>query len=176
MPRSTISEPALDWALAEKHDVVTGAGLAAALWPYWFELGTSTEGRRYIEAALALHELLEPHVVALLWFGHATTSFHSWTAMLDSAAHAIRTYEELGDRAAAMRATVSHAEALLRLGNYAEADKELDTALAFFRTGADQRWASYAISALARNALWQGNIQTRKAALYAGAFGRALAR
>ena len=150
---------ALDWSLAEKRDVELGGALAGELWPFWRESGIRSEGLGHINAALAESESLSAPVTALLWLGRSTSHVFAWDSMRDSAAHAKELYEALGDRAGAMRPQVEHGEALTRLGRLDEAAAELTDALTFFRDARDQRWANYAVTSLARNALWRHDAQ-----------------
>ncbi len=149
---------ALDWALAEKNEIATGAALAAALWAYWLEIGTSTEGRKYLEAALAEREMLAPETVAALWLAHSTMTFHSWPTMLDSATRARELCESLKDRSGEMRAVLAQGEALTRLGTLTQANEKLNAALQYFKEAGEQRWAYYTLSSLARNAMWGGDV------------------
>ena len=150
---------ALDWALAEKQDVHAGASLAGNLWPFWLEWGARAEGERHAEAALAFEGELTDEIRALLWLSRSMLLYDSWTKRADAAEKASEIYAKLGDRAGAMQAQVWHGEAKTRLNELDEAQTELLEAHEFFRTTGDKRWENYALSSLARNALWRRDIQ-----------------
>jgi predicted ATPase/class 3 adenylate cyclase len=150
---------ALDWALAEKQDPEIGGVLASELWPFWFELGMSAEGLRYIEAALEREDALSKPTLAQLWYAHSVCLNALFAKARDSAVRAKQYYQELGDIAGTMRAQIRHGETLTRLRLPDEAVGELTEALKFFSDTGDRRWANYALSSLSRNALWRGDVQ-----------------
>lgn len=150
---------ALDFTLAEKQDVQTGAVLAGKLWPFWLESGIRAEGVRHVESAMGFETELGDELLALLWFGRSILLYDSWTKRRDSAAKSREIYSAIGDKTGAMRAQIWRAEALTRLNELDESQAELLEAYEYFRTIADKRWENYALSSLARNALWRKDVQ-----------------
>jgi tetratricopeptide (TPR) repeat protein len=82
-----------------------------------------------------------------------------WTEMRDAAETARLRFLELGESFQAMRALLPHGEALTRLRLPEQAVGELTEALEFFTAAGEDRWANVALSCLARNAMWSGDVE-----------------
>ncbi|HYL27383.1 MAG TPA: methyltransferase domain-containing protein, partial [Candidatus Nitrosotalea sp.] len=84
---------ALQWALADEHDVVTGAATAAALMGFWFVVGD--EGRRWADLArIRLPAGTEPEIEARLNLGIVQLELGSPPEMRAAAESAVTYYRE----------------------------------------------------------------------------------
>jgi predicted ATPase/class 3 adenylate cyclase len=148
---------ALDWSVSEKEDLELGGTLASALWPLWRELGTLSEGVRYSEKALADESILSVRTRANLWFAVASLGIGAWKRVSEAAELARQLYVDLNDRGAAMRAQILIGEAKSRMQEFPSGEAALTEALEYFKTSGEARWANYALSSLARNAIFRGD-------------------
>ena len=146
---------ALDWSLAEKHDIELGAALAATAVRYFYDAGYEAEGRPRVEAALALSgEIASKETIAKLWLGRyqlRSLATSSWPAMREYAERAHQLYEEVGDVAGTRAALTYVAETCLRQGSHDEAQKYLDEALVLAERLGSRNAIGNVKSAMARN-------------------------
>jgi predicted ATPase len=167
---SVLHEPAnwraaLQWALAERNDVVLGQRLAGTLGPCFdFFLATArnafffghAEGRRWIREALALVDEMTPsNAVAELNWAEARIagSLQEYASELRSSQVALKHFRAAGNVLGTVRAQAMLGHALLYLGRTREARAALAEALPRARELGDRSRFTYAfllrLSALA---------------------------
>jgi predicted ATPase/DNA-binding CsgD family transcriptional regulator len=126
---------ALGWALQQR-DADLAQGLSGALWRFWFLRGHLSEGRRWLEAALALQGTSTPAITAkaLSGTGYLATAQSDYARAETLCADALRIAEDLGDER-------SRALALFGLANtcnwgrdYGRARSLFEASLAIYRT------------------------------------------
>jgi predicted ATPase/DNA-binding CsgD family transcriptional regulator len=133
---------ALNWALADAHDVAIGASIAGALEQLWFEDNLEAEGRHWIRLAQAgIDEPNQPQLAARLWA--ASSWLYEAQRGNDAAARASKLYESLGDRHGLGHALRPLAFCLWQLGRDKEAMSEATRALAILRECGD-KWGAAA--------------------------------
>ncbi len=122
---------ALSWSLSERHDVMSGRILAAALARVWYSIGP-VEGRRWVRLALdSRDDATPPGVLARLYVADAELcgSLGEYKASLASTERALQLDDELDDLLRA-RAQQAAGSALGALGRADEAQPLLEAALA----------------------------------------------
>jgi predicted ATPase/transcriptional regulator with XRE-family HTH domain/Tfp pilus assembly protein PilF len=149
---------ALGWTL-EHGEVETGLRLAGALWRFWYLRGYMSEGRRWLEGALALGQKVQkvelaedtdtalselPSLAALR--AHALRAAGNLAIYQGDARSAQRLHEEslammraLGNVEGVAEATNALGLALTHLGDYVEAASYLEESLALRRSLADRQ-------------------------------------
>ncbi|MBV9103340.1 MAG: hypothetical protein JO060_07095, partial [Candidatus Eremiobacteraeota bacterium] len=131
-PERENARAALTWALEEGRDPVLGGKIAGSLSGLWSLGGLRSEGRRAIEAALAvIDERKHPAVAARLWRSLAALTIARRQA--EAAERALDLYRQLDDRAEladAYRQLASGLHEMLRLD---EADAASQRALELLR-------------------------------------------
>jgi predicted ATPase/DNA-binding CsgD family transcriptional regulator len=164
---------ALQWSLEQAGDEEAGQRretalrLAGALYMFWWTLGHWSEGRTFLERALAASEGVAPSVRAKALYAAATLTFiqshYERAEALSSEGLAL--YRELGDQRGI-------ALSLYHLGNVAwvrsdtaKARSLLEEALALFKEVDDREYAAYALFSLGLLASSQGEY-ARACALY----------
>lgn len=161
---------ALDWALADKHDVELGAALAASMGEYFFLSGYEAEGRLRVEAALALSgDIKSKATLAGLWRGRyllSSLAISSWTRLREVAEYGLQLNRELGDVAGTRFALSGIAETYLRQGQHDEAQRYLDEALVLAEQLKSRNAIGAVKSAMARNYHFAGRTEEARA-LYA---------
>jgi predicted ATPase/DNA-binding CsgD family transcriptional regulator/Tfp pilus assembly protein PilF len=151
---------ALEWSIG-RGDAGTALRLAAALWTFWEMRNHFAEGRRWLEAALAVPG--DPPAAARLsaCTGAGTMAWHVGDFAAATAHHraALELARALGDR-------VAEAFALNNLGAQAMAQGELEEAaslyessLAISRQIGERRYAMYALNNLGEVARLRGDVQ-----------------
>jgi len=114
---------ALEWSLAQEHDVALGAELGAILGPYW-ESRSYGEGKRWLTAAHAVLDRLEPHLAARVLLEYVRTlPYNEHTIALSEAA--VRAYRDGNDAPGLRRALEYRAQTLINIGRYDEAARVL---------------------------------------------------
>jgi predicted ATPase/DNA-binding CsgD family transcriptional regulator len=145
---------ALDWAL-QQHDANLAQRLCGALWRFWFLRGYLSEGRSWLETALALQGTITPTIAvkALSGAGYLATAQSDYDRAEILCAAALRMAEELGDER-------SRALALFGLANtcnwgrdYARARSLFESSLATYRRLND-RWGIASTLAYLGNVLY----------------------
>jgi tetratricopeptide (TPR) repeat protein len=168
---------ALDWSLGEKRDIERGAALASKLYSFWVAGAYEAEGRKRLEAALALSgELASKETVAALWLGRLRLSGTAlaWAQHQEIAERALELHSELGDERGIVYSKTAIAESYLRRFRHAEAQTRLDEALVAAERVGDRNLIGGVKSAMARNFNFAGkNAEAR--VLYAEALGIARA-
>jgi predicted ATPase/DNA-binding CsgD family transcriptional regulator len=144
---------ALGWAL--QHDAALAQRLTGALWRFWFLRGHLSEGRRWLEAALALQGASTPNIAvkALSGAGYLATAQSDYARAETLCADALQKAEELGDER-------SRALALFGLANtcnwgrdYRRARSLFEASLAIYRTMNDH-WGIASTLAYLGNVLY----------------------
>src|SRR5579863_6627862 len=158
---------ALDWALAERHDIELGSALAANIYEYWFLAGYEAEGRPRIEAALALSsEITSKATISALWLARyrlSSLATSSWSKLREDAEHALRLNREIDDVAGMRLALSAIAETYLRQLQHDEAQKYLDEALVLAERRGSRNDIGSVKSATARNLHFAGNTKAARA-------------
>jgi tetratricopeptide (TPR) repeat protein len=135
---------ALEWALAERGDVVLGERLVGALSHAWWDL-PSEEGRRWLELALASsNDAQPPALLAKLDLTSAQFDaiVNQHESSFAAAERAIQRYRELDDPLGVADAQRIGGRALLFMRRFREAEEMLDAALDTYRSlGARRRIA-----------------------------------
>jgi tetratricopeptide (TPR) repeat protein len=114
---------ALEWSLAQGHDIPLGAELSAILGPYW-EARSYGEGKRWLTAAHAVLDQLEPQLAArVLLECVRALPFDEHAIALSEAA--VRAYRDANDLPGLCYALEYHARTLINIGRYDEASRVL---------------------------------------------------
>lgn len=147
---------ALQWTLADRHDVVLGQELAGMLGPYFsFFLATArnafffghVEGRRWLAEALDLVNDRTPGgALAALKYAQARIAgnLREYGAELECSEAALSYYRTIDDSLGIVRAQTTLSHALLYLGRRAEATAMLEEALQIARTVGERGRFTYA--------------------------------
>jgi predicted ATPase/class 3 adenylate cyclase len=169
---------ALDWSLGDKRDVERGAALASKLYDYWATATYEAEGRKRIEAALALSgEIASKKTIAALWLGRLRltgTALGDWARHREIAEHALELHRELGDERGIVIAMTAIAESYLRRFMHAEAQTQLAEALAVAERIGNRTLIGRCKSGMARNLHFAGRTAEARV-LYAEVLGIARA-
>jgi predicted ATPase len=122
---------ALEWTIDEGGDVANGALLLERMREFLLLRGLGAEAARRAERALACSDDLAMPVQALLWAVLAAmrAELMQPAPALKAATRALALYEELRDRRGIARALRDQGVALLRLGDFAQAERDLQRAL-----------------------------------------------
>jgi DNA-binding CsgD family transcriptional regulator/tetratricopeptide (TPR) repeat protein len=155
---------ALAWAI-ETGEVDLALGLAGALWRFWWTRGYLTEGRRWLEAALAL---ASPDTVGRAKALHAAGSLaqeqgdhEQATAYLERGLAAARAAQ---DRLIAARCLNELGFIARDRGAYEQADRSFGEALALCREAGDRRGVAVSLANLGGVALLQSDVDRAEAA------------
>jgi hypothetical protein len=148
--------------------------LAAALWPLWFYRGQASEGRWWLEQALALHGAPKrPRAEALFcaaWLAYEQVDLARAIALAEEAD---RIFQELGDAAGGARAQWILGSVVFDFGDRPRGEALLTQALAAFRAVGDPMWIARGLNDLGESVRLTGDLD-RAALLYEE--GLALAR
>jgi predicted ATPase/transcriptional regulator with XRE-family HTH domain len=129
---------AMEWALGASGDLALGATIAGWLQRFWSNGGLEREGGARIEQFLQrIDEAAHRTVAARLW------SARAWLELgqrkYETAARAVRLYEDGGDDLGLADALRQRAIGALQMGRFDEAAGDNARALAIFRTSGDLR-------------------------------------
>jgi tetratricopeptide (TPR) repeat protein len=132
---------ALQWAF-ESGRVELAAQLAGALWRFWYTYGHLSEGRRWLEQALAYGMALPPSVRAKALLGAGLFADEQGDYLRATALHteSLALWRELGDRAGVARALNSLGLVAMKQGDYERATALFEESLALRRALGD-RWS-----------------------------------
>jgi predicted ATPase/DNA-binding CsgD family transcriptional regulator/DNA-binding XRE family transcriptional regulator len=147
---------ALRWAL-EAGDAATGGRLAGALWVFWFTRGALSEGRRWLEEALALQPETAHAARANLLLGSACLHYRQGelAGAAEAAAQAVRAAQAGGEDDLTAASTVIGGMALLEQGVWEEAARQLASGRELAR--GRPRWEGIALWGLGRLAVRSGD-------------------
>ena len=143
---------ALQWALADRGDVVLGQRLAGQLGAVWCNFA-SLEGWRWIELAIELIDEQTPsNVIARLNVTEAAIAplLGELKILLTSSERALARYRDLGDELEIARAQSVFGAVLMGFGRTAEAEPLVREALATTRRLSAGRSLAFALRSVAR--------------------------
>ncbi|QUH06233.1 LuxR family transcriptional regulator [Saccharopolyspora erythraea] len=131
-------QAALEFCLAEPGGARTAQRLAGALWFYWIAHGLLTEGRHWLDKALALDAEPGPERVKALWVnGYIATRQGDNNAALAMLEECQDLAQLLGDDAALVRGLQMTGLAELMHGDHARGVKLLEEALVHHRAAGE---------------------------------------
>ncbi len=125
----------LQWSL-EQNEVETALRLSGALSYFWQIRGNMSEGRRWVEAALALpgaEQYRTAYAQALIGAGTITWLQGDPTAARSWCERAAAIYRELGDQRGLALSLITLGQSTLFLGDAAQAGSLLEEGLALYR-------------------------------------------
>jgi predicted ATPase/DNA-binding CsgD family transcriptional regulator len=145
---------ALGWALQQR-DSALARRLSGALWRFWFLRGHLSEGRRWLEAALALHGTITPTIAvkALSGAGYLATAQSDYIRAETLCADALQIAEELGDERSCALALFGLANTCNWGRDYRRARSLFEASLAIYRTLNDH-WGIASTQAYLGNVLY----------------------
>jgi len=152
--------------LIEQREAELAVQLSGALWKYWVNRGSFSEGRALLAASLGLPHVgkrTETRARALCGAGDLALrqgNYQIATALLEES---VASYQELGEKRGL-------AEALLHLGlslasaqRFARARTLIEQSIALSRETSDKQLLGHALDSLARLALKQGDLAATRA-------------
>jgi ATP/maltotriose-dependent transcriptional regulator MalT len=155
---------ALQWSLEQAGDEEAGQRreialrLAGALFMFWWTHGHWSEGRTFLERALAASEGITASVRAKALYVAASLTFvqsdYKWAEALSQESLAL--YRELGDQRGIARSLYTLGNIAWVRGNTAAARSLSGEALTLFREVDDKEYAAYSLFSLALLATSQG--------------------
>ena len=157
---------ALDWAIDEQSDVALGVRLLSAMHEFLLSRGMSAESARRAERALDGTTPLTKPLQAMAW---ETIAAMRGDLLLATKAHEassrlLELYEELGDHAGAGRALRGRGVANLRLGDFVQAERDLQRSLELSREYNDRRSVMRTLGSIAVGYEMTGRLEEGRAA------------
>src|SRR6266545_5244195 len=152
---------ALAWSLGSGGDVSIGVQLAGALGNYWNIRGHMSEGRRWLEGALATSRLRpDPgaRAKALNWAAVLAWQQNDYTQTRILAEESLAQFRELGDKRGIATALFSLGIVAFRYAEHAHAVALLEEDLALSQEIGDKRLRCSALSVLGNVARAQGDL------------------
>ena len=148
---------ALQWGLGREE--AGGAELAVSLWRFWYARGELTEGRRWLEATLAIPDL-DPRLRAEALTGAASlvNDLGDTAAARSLSERSLELWGELGDREGIARALNNTANALWDEGDFGGSRSLLEESLRIRRELGDTRGVALGLNNLGNAAWGQGDI------------------
>ncbi|MBV9056187.1 MAG: helix-turn-helix domain-containing protein [Candidatus Eremiobacteraeota bacterium] len=142
---------ALDWAIDEQGDVALGVRLLSAMHEFLLSGGMSADSARRAERALDGSTPLTKPLQAMAW---ETIAAMRGDLLLAAKAHEASSrlldlYEELGNHAGIGRALRGRGVANLRLGDFAQAERDLQRSLELSREHNDRRGVMRTLGSIA---------------------------
>ncbi len=147
---------ALAWALMHDHEEI-GLRLAGALWHYWEIRGSFTEGRDWLERALARGGTPTWRARALTGSGTMAWCQGDHAQAVVRHREALTLYRELGDKRGIAFALNNLGVQALAQGEYRQAAALYEESLARYRELDDRRWIAYVLNNLGVVAQYQGD-------------------
>jgi predicted ATPase/DNA-binding XRE family transcriptional regulator len=160
---------ALEWALAERGDVLLGERLVVALSHAWWDL-PSEEGRRWLDVALASsNDAQPPALLAKLQLTSARFDavVNQYEPSLAAAESALERYRELDDALGIADAQRIAGRALLFMNRFREAEEMLDAALDAYRSLGARRRIAQVLHNLATASDMAGDVDLARSRLAA---------
>jgi tetratricopeptide (TPR) repeat protein len=140
---SNNARAALSWALGNANDPALGARIVAGMAGFWLQQGVLSEGKEWIDAALAVVDESEhPEIAGRLYAALAVLSIGQPSAA--AAERAVKIFDRLDDARAAARNSVSLAFAQMQMGELHAAMEATARALNLYRAGNMTRTWAYA--------------------------------
>lgn len=132
---------ALDWAIDEKGDVELGVRLLSGMREFLLSRGMSADSARRAERALEDSTSLTKPMEAIAWELKAAMlgDLLLATKAHEASSRVVKLYEELGDYAGVARALRARGVANLRLGDFTQADRDLQRSLELSKEHNDPR-------------------------------------
>jgi predicted ATPase/transcriptional regulator with XRE-family HTH domain len=155
---------ALQWAVTDRHDIVSGQALVGALhvvWAYFAPL----EGQRYVASAFELADEKTPtHVLARLGYadGIVAMQHRAYKVQLSSSERAIERFRAVGDPLGVARTQDLAGQALVSLGRVVEAKALLEQALASARALGNRRLIACVLRNLGYASSVEGDCDTAR--------------
>ena len=142
---------ALDWAIEENGDVPLGIRLLAGMREFNLIRGLSADSARRAERALDGRALLAKPLQAMAWETIAAMrgDLLMPAAALEASERTLALDEELGDFSGVARALRRRGVAHLRLGNFAQAEKDLQRALVLSKQNGDAQGVARTLGSIA---------------------------
>ena len=162
---------ALEWALAERGDVILGERLVGALSHAWWDL-PSAEGRRWLGLALASsNDAQPPALLAKLELTSAQFEavINQHGPSLAAAERALERYREQGDALGVADAQRIAGRALLFMSRFREAEEMLDAAFDAYRSLGARRRIAQVLHNLATASDMAGDVDLARSRLAAAA-------
>lgn len=141
---------ALNWTLQTGRSAL-GMRLVLALWQFWLQRGYWSEGRRWLEAALAAGGPDLPEdlaATALYQIGGLACRQRDYTRAIETSEEGLRRCRQIGDTRGVAWATNTLGWVALDRGEYARAQAFQDESLTLFRSAGDTWGAANALNGL----------------------------
>jgi tetratricopeptide (TPR) repeat protein len=151
---------ALRWSTTQEPDPDMEVRLAGALWPFWEIRGYVSEGRRWLEHALA-QSSTAPAARAKACTGAGTMAFHQGDYERATVFHedALALYRHLGDQRGIAFALNNVGAQIVSQGDYERAVPVVEESLALYREMGDTKGIVYPLSILGTVALYHGDYE-----------------
>ena len=133
---------ALQWSLGTDGDIASGVELVTNLQEFWIAQGFAKDMARRSAMTLAAHRELSEAQRGALWLVLARMRqelFAHPQVMLEAAAKARELCDRVGDRGGLALALRQYGTALMRLGEYPEAESKMRESIKLYRTLRDPR-------------------------------------
>lgn len=143
--------PALEWSLAKQGNILLGQRLVGALETAWWVL-PDDESQRWIRLAFEAADAMTPRNVRLrlnLALARVRIAHHRFKSCHTAAERALRQAREIGDDVGTARAEFLAGHSLVVLGNLAEGEPLLESALVRFRSLGARRSIGRTLASLA---------------------------
>ena len=166
---------ALEWTIDESGDVALGVRLLTGMREFLLYRGLGAESARRAERALDGRAPLAKPLRAMAWETIAAMrgDLLMPAAAFEASARALTLYEELGDLGGVGRALRGRGVACMRLGNFAQADVDLQRSLELSKEYDDGRGVARTLGSIAVSLEMMGRpLEGRKAMLEALALAR----
>jgi predicted ATPase/class 3 adenylate cyclase/DNA-binding XRE family transcriptional regulator len=151
---------ALGWAI-EHDEAETALRLGAALWRFWERHGHASEGRRWLEQALAKSAEAEElwRARALHAAGNMARNQGDYPRAAEFYEAALVLWRKLGDQRGVANSLHGVGNTTFDMGDYQRATPILEECLALFRELGDQRNVALELTVLGELALCQGDYE-----------------
>jgi predicted ATPase/DNA-binding XRE family transcriptional regulator len=159
---------ALQWSLGEHGDTSLAVELITKLQEFWIAQGFAKDIGRRARAVLLAHAGLSDSQCAGLWLTLARMRQELFVhpgEMLEAARRARDLYERAGDRAGLAMALRQYGTALMRLGEFQQAEAELRHSIDLYRQLADHRMIVRGLGYLATLLQMRGDYAQARTAL-----------
>ena len=149
---------ALSWGI-ERDEAETALRLGAALWRFWDRHGHASEGRRWLEQALAKGAGAEERwrARALHAAGNMARNQGDYPRAAEFFEAALVLWRKLGDQRGLANSLHGVGNTMFDMGDYQRATPILDECLELFRELGDQRNVALELTVLGELALYQGD-------------------
>ena len=158
---------ALDWAIDEQGDVALGVRLLSGMREFLLSRGMSADSARRAERALDGSTSLTKPLQAMAWEIIAAMLGDLLLAAKahEASSRLLELYEELGDHAGFARALRGRGVANLRLGDFTQAERDLQRSLELSREHNDRRGVMRTLGSIAVGYDMTGRLEEGRTAL-----------